>query len=99
MVNDAGAQALSETRNATNAATIEYVKQNIRVNSVCPGDIETDITRDTMERRSDIILAQVPDGRMGPAPRYCQNGLLAVIRPASFITSANDNVGGSFMAS
>src|SRR5437764_4210415 len=48
----------------TKTAAIEYADANIRVNAVCPGYINTRMTEDTMRRRGEAILAQVPLGRM-----------------------------------
>ena len=44
----------------TKTAAIEYAKQDIRVNSVCPGYIETNMTKTAMELRGDEILKLVP---------------------------------------
>src|SRR6266705_877904 len=49
----------------TKTAAIEYAGDNIRVNAVCPGFIETRMTEDTMRRRGDAVIAQTPMRRMG----------------------------------
>jgi len=49
----------------TKTAAIEYAEANIRVNAVCPGYIETRMTEETMRRRGEAILAQVPFHRLG----------------------------------
>ena len=82
----------------TKTAAIEYALQNIRVNSVCPGYIETDMTRDTMARRGDQILAQVPARRMGTAREIAEMVCWLVSDRASFVTGANYNVDGGFVA-
>ena len=49
----------------TKTAALEYADANIRVNAVCPGFIKTQMTADTMRRRGDAIIAQIPFRRMG----------------------------------
>src|SRR5262249_7412552 len=49
----------------TKTAALEYAEDNIRVNAVCPGYIETKMTEDTMRRRGGTLMAMVPFHRMG----------------------------------
>jgi NAD(P)-dependent dehydrogenase (short-subunit alcohol dehydrogenase family) len=49
----------------TKTAAIEYAQNHIRVNAVCPGYIKTPMTEETMRRRGEAILAQVPFHRIG----------------------------------
>lgn len=83
----------------TKTAAIEYAKQSIRVNSVCPGYIETDMTRDTMARRGDTILTRVPAGRMGQPGDIAEMTCWLMSDRAGFVTGANYNVDGGFIAS
>jgi NAD(P)-dependent dehydrogenase (short-subunit alcohol dehydrogenase family) len=52
----------------TRAAALDYAAQNIRINAVCPGYIDTPMmgrfTGDTPEGRAKVI-AEEPAGRMG----------------------------------
>ncbi len=82
----------------TKTAAIEYAPQNIRVNSVCPGYIETEMTRDVMTRRGDQIMAKVPTKRMGTAQEIAEMVCWLCSDRASFVTGANYNVDGGFMA-
>lgn len=83
----------------TKTAAIEYAPNNIRVNSVCPGYIETDMTKDTMARRGDQILARVPAKRMGVPREIAEMVCWLASDRASFVTGANYNVDGGFVAS
>ena len=83
----------------TKTAAIEYAPKNIRVNSVCPGYIETDMTRDTMARRGDQILARVPFRRMGRPGEIAEMVCWLASDRASFVSGANYNVDGGFVAS
>ena len=83
----------------TKTAAIEYATDNIRVNSVCPGYIETDMTKDTMGRRGDQILARVPAKRMGVPKEIAEMVCWLASDRASFVTGANYNVDGGFVAS
>ncbi len=82
----------------TKTAAIEYAQQNIRINSVCPGYIETDMTKDVMSRRGDQIMAFVPTKRMGTAQEIAEMVCWLCSDRASFVTGANYNVDGGFMA-
>jgi NAD(P)-dependent dehydrogenase (short-subunit alcohol dehydrogenase family) len=83
----------------TKTAAIEYATDNIRVNSVCPGYIETDMTKDTMARRGGQILARVPAKRMGVPKEIAEMVCWLASDRASFVTGANYNVDGGFVAS
>ena len=82
----------------TKTAAIEYAAHKIRVNSVCPGYIETDMTKDTMARRGETILALVPLKRMGTAQEIAEMVAWLCSERASYVSGANYNVDGGYMA-
>lgn len=82
----------------TRTAAIEYATANVRVNAVCPGYIETDMTKEVMTRRGDQILAMVPSKRMGTAQEIAEMVCWLCSDRASFVTGAAYNVDGGFMA-
>ena len=82
----------------TKTAAIEHAAQKVRINSVCPGYIETDMTREVMGRRGDQIMAMVPYKRMGTAQEIAEMVCWLASDRASFTSGANFNVDGGFMA-
>ena len=82
----------------TKTAAIEYAETKIRVNSVCPGYIETDMTKDTMARCGQQILAQVPVRRMGEPEEIAAMVCWLCSDRASYVTGANYNVDGGVIA-
>ena len=82
----------------TKTAAIEYAPQNIRVNAVCPGYIETEMTKEVMSRRGEQILAMVPFKRMGSAEDIAEMVCWLCSDRASYVSGANYNVDGGFMA-
>lgn len=82
----------------TKTAALEYAPDGIRVNAVCPGYIETNMTVDTMRRRGDQILAQVPFKRMGRPEEIAEMVVWLCSERASFVTGAAYNVDGGYMA-
>ena len=73
----------------TKSAALEYAAQNLRINAVCPGVIETPmIDRFTAASPAarDALLAQEPVGRLG-VPEDIANAVLWLCsRQASFVT-------------
>jgi NAD(P)-dependent dehydrogenase (short-subunit alcohol dehydrogenase family) len=82
----------------TKTAAIEYAQQGIRVNAVCPGYIETDMTREVMSRRGAQILSMVPFNRMGTAQEIAEMVCWLCSDRASFVSGAAYNVDGGYMA-
>ncbi len=82
----------------TKTAALEYAEQNIRVNAVCPGFIKTRMTEDSMRRRGDKIMAQIPAGRMGNPEEIAEMVVWLCSDRASYVTGACYNVDGGWMA-
>jgi NAD(P)-dependent dehydrogenase (short-subunit alcohol dehydrogenase family) len=82
----------------TKTAALEYAEANIRVNAVCPGFIQTRMTEDTMRRRGEAILAQIPSHRMGRPEEIAEMVVWLCSERASYITGAAYNVDGGWMA-
>ena len=82
----------------TKTAALEYADANIRVNAVCPGYIKTRMTEDTMRRRGDTILGQVPFKRMGRPEEIAEMVVWLCSERASYVTGAAYNVDGGWMA-
>jgi len=82
----------------TKTAAIEYATQNIRVNSVCPGYIETEMTREVMQRRGEDILRATAARRMGQAEEIAEMVCWLCSDRASYVTGANYNVDGGYVA-
>ena len=82
----------------TRTAALEYADNKIRVNAVCPGFIETDMTRDTMARRGQQILASVPFHRMGTAEEIAEMVCWLSSDRSSYVSGALYNVDGGYIA-
>ncbi len=82
----------------TKTAAIEYAMQKVRVNSVCPGYIETDMTKDAMARRGEDIMRATAMRRMGTAHEIAEMVCWLASDRASYVTGANYNVDGGYVA-
>ena len=82
----------------TKTAALEYADSNIRVNAVCPGFIETRMTKDTMTRRGNEIMQQVPFHRMGQPQEIAECVTWLASERASFVSGAAYVVDGGFTA-
>jgi 3-oxoacyl-[acyl-carrier protein] reductase len=76
----------------------EVASRNITVNCIAPGFIETDMTRSLTEKQRQVLLQQVPLGRLG-APEEVASIVAYVASPAaSYITGSTFHVnGGMYM--
>ena len=82
----------------TKTAAIEYADDKIRVNAVCPGYIETNMTEDVMQRRGADIMSKVPFRRMGTPEEIAEMVVWLCSDRASYVTGAAYNVDGGYMA-
>jgi NAD(P)-dependent dehydrogenase (short-subunit alcohol dehydrogenase family) len=82
----------------TKAAAIDHAAENIRVNAVCPGYIETPMTEDTMRRRGDRVMAGTPLGRMGKPEEIAEAVVWLCSDRASFVTGSAWTVDGGYTA-
>ena len=84
----------------TKAAALQYADRGIRVNSVHPGPIVTEMTRagrDDPERLS-IMLARIPMGRYGEAEEVANAVLYLASDESSFVTGSEVVVDGGWTA-
>jgi NAD(P)-dependent dehydrogenase (short-subunit alcohol dehydrogenase family) len=83
----------------TKTAALEYASDNVRVNAVCPGYIETPMTEATMRSpRGAEIMAKVPFRRMGKPEEIAEMVVWLCCDRASFVSGAAYNVDGGYMA-
>jgi NAD(P)-dependent dehydrogenase (short-subunit alcohol dehydrogenase family) len=81
----------------TKTAALEYVRQNIRVNAVCPGTIETPFIGDLVggdDRARAALLRSQPGGAFGTADDVANAVVWLCSDAASFVTGAALTVDG-----
>ena len=84
----------------TRAAALEYARDNIRVNAVCPGHIDTPLIAKFLsdaERRENLIESY-PLKRIGTAEEIAATVLWLASDAASFVTGQTIAVDGGFLA-
>ena len=83
------------------AAALEYAKDHIRVNAICPGVIHTPMV-DRMSASNpqmmDIITAAEPVGRMGEPEEVVEAAVWLCSDRASFVTGVALPVDGGYVA-
>lgn len=80
----------------TKTAALEFSKQGVRVNAVCPAAIETDMLNRFAGEDKSPMAAMHPIGRIGTAEEVAHTVLFLCSDGASFITGQNIAVDGGF---
>ena len=70
----------------TKTAAIEYVKNNIRVNAICPGIFNTGIIKGTNPEILEFLGTQIPMGRIGEPEEFAYFALFLASDESSYIT-------------
>ena len=78
----------------TRTAALDYVRENIRVNAVCPGVTETGILEGVSPDMLEMLSARVPMGRLGTADEVASLTLFLVSDEAMHITGASYLIDG-----
>ena len=86
--------------NYTRAVAIDHARENIRVNSVCPGPIDTALTAPLMsvEAVIDEYTRLIPMGRVGKPEEIAATVAFLASADASYITGAAIVVDGGLTA-
>jgi NAD(P)-dependent dehydrogenase (short-subunit alcohol dehydrogenase family) len=85
-------------RNMSKSAAISYAKDNVRVNSLHPGFIQTPLTDAQDPEINEFVVAQTPLGRAG-TPEEIANGVVFLASDeASFVTGSELVIDGGYLA-
>ncbi|BCB17244.1 SDR family oxidoreductase [Bosea sp. ANAM02] len=84
----------------TKALALEWARDGIRVNALCPGYIETDINRDFFATEAGLnLIRRIPQRRLG-RPEELDGALLLLASSAgSYITGSTIEVDGGHLVS
>ena len=84
----------------TKAAALEYAKQNIRVNALCPGLVLTEMTERWLADTgsNDQVMAMHPLGRVASLGETADAALFLASDASSFITGASIPLDGGYSA-
>lgn len=101
VVGEAGAFAYNASKGAVNILTkslaAEYAAQNIRVNSVCPGYVESGmVNKEALGEFYDGLVARHPIGRLGK-PEEIAHGIVFLCEN-EFTTGINLLIDGGYTA-
>jgi NAD(P)-dependent dehydrogenase (short-subunit alcohol dehydrogenase family) len=82
----------------TKTAAMEYAREGIRVNAVCPGYVLTPMTQDGVARRGEELLNKVPMHRLGRPEEIAEAVVWLCSERASFVTGSFYTVDGGYYA-
>lgn len=92
------APAYGASKAAVNYLTMhlarEFAADGVRVNAVCPGPVETDMTAEWDEAYRARVLDSVPLGRLGTADDIAETVAFLASDAASFVTGQTLDVNG-----
>ena len=77
----------------TKTAALELARNNVTVNAICPGFIETEMYGDIPEKAKEAILRRIPLGRTG-TPQEVARAVRYLIVDGDYITGQTLNING-----
>lgn len=84
--------------NMTRAMAVSYAKENIRVNAIAPGYVETAILKDVPDEILKLIAQAHPIGRLGKSEEIASVVNFLASDEASFLTGAIIPVDGGYVS-
>lgn len=85
----------------TKSAAVQYAKQNIRINAICPGWVKTPPIENLLNQKqiqTDELLQHQPIGRFGTAEEIADSVLWLASDRASFVTGSIITLDGGYTA-
>lgn len=82
----------------TQSLALDYAKEGIRVNAVCPGYIDTPLIAGRDEAITEHLISLHPMGRLGKAEEVAKAVLFLASEDSSFITGSTLMVDGGYTA-
>ncbi|HKP87299.1 MAG TPA: SDR family oxidoreductase [Blastocatellia bacterium] len=84
----------------TKAVALEYARQGLRVNAICPGFIQTELIEVVTNNAGaeDQLIAAHPVGRIGKAEEIAESVLWLCSDASSFVTGHSLVVDGGYVA-
>lgn len=82
----------------TKTAALEFAKQGIRVNAICPGPTKTEMTKNLPADLIDQVVASTPIGRYAEASELANAALFLASDLSSYVTGAYLAVDGGYLA-
>lgn len=79
------------------AIALEVATRNITVNVVAPGFVDTDMTQELPDEHRELLLKQVPMGRIGAADDIAKMVSFLASSDASYITGQTLHVNGGML--
>lgn len=81
----------------TKTAARELAKKGVTCNAICPGFIETDMTKGVPENVWDLMIAKIPMGRAGKPADVANMVAFLASEEANYVTGEVINVGGGMI--
>ncbi|MFQ3616926.1 MAG: glucose 1-dehydrogenase [Cyanobacteriota bacterium] len=84
----------------TREISVEFARQNIRANALCPGPVETPLLQELLAdpARRQRRLVHIPPGRFAKATEMAQAALFLASDESSFVNGATFTVDGGITA-